>query len=329
MKPEVSVTIPNLNGKEHLKDCLPSLLAQTYKNIEIIVVDNGSTDGSVAFVRENFPQMRLIENAINLGFAKPCNQGAQIANGKYLFFLNNDATLEEGCLKELVSFMEKRREVALVGPAVFKENKKDLESAGLFPTLSGFFCHLTKLLTREPFEVFGITGVAMLVRRSVFKKVGGFDRDFFLYSEDADLCTRVEISGGKIYVLPSAKVIHLRGQTSQRLDKSFVVYHAAKNRILLLLKSFSFPLLAIILPIHCWFLLLGSLFFLLSGKVGEAWAMVRGILWNIRKLPMILKKREKVQLLRTVPDRLLFKRYFKILPITYLLETAHNYVKEW
>lgn len=326
--PLVSTIVLNLNGKEYLQRCFSSLEKQTYPRAEIIVVDNGSVDGSVAFIRENFPQIRLIENAVNLGFAEPCNQGSQIASGKYLFFLNNDAALGEDCLKGLVSFMERRKEVALVGPAVYEENKEKLESAGFFPTLSGFFCH-PSLLTKKPFEVFGITGVAMLIRRSTFKKVGGFDSDFFAYSEDADLCARVAISGGKIYVLPGAEVTHLRGQTSQRLDRSFIVYHATKNRILLLLKNFGFPLLAIVLPIHSLFLLLGILFFLLLGKVREAWAMVRGILWNIKKLPVILKKREKVQSLRIVSGWLLFKKYFKILPIAYLLETAYAYVKEW
>jgi len=326
--PFVSTIVLNFNGKEYLQRCFSSLEGEAYPRMEIIMVDNGSTDGSAAFVRENFPQVRLIENASNLGFAEPCNQGSRIAKGKYLFFLNNDATLEEDCLKELVAFMEKKRGVALVGPAVYEENKGKLESAGFFPTLPGFFYH-PSLPTKKPFEVFGVTGVAMLVRGSVFKKVGGFDPDFFAYSEDADLCTRVEISGGKIYALPSAKVIHLRGQTSQRLDKSFVVYHATKNRILLLLKNFGLPLLAVILPIHFLFLLLGVLFFLLSGKAREAWAMVRGIWWNIKKLPMTLKKRGEVQSLRTVSDRLLFKRYFKILPIDYLLKTAYTYIKEW
>ena len=326
--PLVSIIVLNLNGKRHLQRCFTSLKKQAYSKVEVIMVDNGSVDDSIAFVKKNFPHVQLVMNSTNLGFARACNQGSQVAKGKYLFFLNNDATIEKSTLKKLVLFMEKNKKVALVGPVVYKKDKISMESAGLVPTLSGFFYH-PPLLGKKPLETFGITGAAMLTREDVFRKIGGFDSDFFIYSEDIDLCTRIKMTGGKVYVLPETKVFHLHGQTSRKLDKSFVVYHATKNRILLLLKNFSFPLLMIILPIHFLFLFSGILLFLLFGKAREAWAMIRGIWWNIKKLLPTLRKRKKIQSLRTVSDWWLIKKYFKILPIEAFIRTGYVYIKFW
>lgn len=328
-KPQVSIITVNLNGKDLLKGWFTGLYSQNFGEFEVILVDNGSSDGSCNFVKKNYPATKLIVNKTNLGFAKACNQGAELAKGKCLFFLNNDAQMDKFCLERLVSFMEINQETALVGSAIFKADKKDLESAGFFPTLSGFFIYPSRFLSFKPFEVFGISGVAMLVRKKIFDQIGGFDSSFFVYSEDADLCTRVKISGGKILVVPEAKVYHLGGQTAERLGKSFIVYHSTKNRILLLLKNFSLSLLVVILPIHLLFLLLGTLSFLFFGKLREAKSIVRGIFWNLKNISLIFKKRKKVQALRVVPDWIIFKQYFKILPIRYLLKTSINYLKTW
>ena len=106
-KPLVSVVVLNFNGKKLLKGFFESVYNQSYKNIEIIFVDNGSKDGSVLFVRNKFPQIKLISNSSNLGFSEACNQGALVAKGKYIFFLNNDARLEINSLGRMVSFLEK------------------------------------------------------------------------------------------------------------------------------------------------------------------------------------------------------------------------------
>ncbi|MFC1624973.1 glycosyltransferase family 2 protein [Patescibacteria group bacterium] len=327
-KPLVSVVILNLNGRKLLKSFFDSIISQNYKNIEIIFVDNGSSDGSISYVRKGFPEVRVISNRKNLGFSKGCNQGASVAKGKYIYFLNNDARVEKNSLSKMISFLEKNKDVSLLGPFVYKKDGMNIESAGLYPTIFGFFYNpLPK--GRKPFETFALTGAAMLVRSDWFKKAKGFDNDFFAYSEDIDLCMRIRKLGGKIYILPECKVVHYHGQTSKKMDKSFIVFHSTKNRILLLLKNFSFVLLTIILPIHCLFLLLMAIIFFISLKYNEAAAVLKGIFWNIKNLSSTMKKRKKIFKSKKESSWNLIVKHFRVFPLRVFFNIGIKYIKFW
>lgn len=326
-KPLVSIIVLNFNGKKLLESFFESILGQKYKEIEIILVDNGSKDDSLLFVKNNFPQVIIVANSTNHGFSEAGNQGAKKAKGKYLFFLNNDAQIEKNSLEKMVSFLENKKDVILLGPFVYKKDGITLESAGLYPTFLGIFYNPFSS-KKKPFETFAITGAAMLIKRAWFEKINGFDKDFFAYSEDIDLCIRTRILGGKIYVLPECKVLHLHAQTSKKMDRSFIVFHATKNRILLLLKNFSFLLLSVILPIHLVLLLLLTLLFIFSFKIKEARAVLKGIFWNIKNLSSTLDKRKKVFRLRKVSEWQLVRKYFRIFPKE-ILFAVPKYIKFW
>lgn len=329
-KIQVSIITANLNGKDLLKDWFSTLAAQSFRNFEVILVDNGSDDGSCRLVKKLFPQTKLIINKTNLGFPKACNQGAELARGKYLFFLNNDVELEKTCLEKLVAFMETKKEVSLAGPVIFSGDKKSLDSAGFFPTLSGFFLYSSRILSLQPYEVFGISGVAMLARREVFDKITGFDSDLFLYSEEVDLSVRIRmILARGIWLVPQAHVYHLGGQTTKKMKKGFIVFHGTKSRIFMLLKNFSFPFLLVVLPLHLSFLLAIAFFFLLLRKIDQAKGVIKGIFWNFGNFSLILKKRKKVQAQRLVSDWTIFKKFIKILPVRRILKTTLNYLKTW
>lgn len=327
-KPLVSVVVLNFNGKKLLKSFFESLYNQSYKKIEIIFVDNGSKDGSVLFVKNKFPQVKLISNSSNLGFSEACNQGAYAAKRKYIFFLNNDTRLDISSLGRMVSFLEKNSDISLAGPIVYRKNKGSIESAGLFPTFLGFFYNpLPK--EKEPFEVFAVTGAAMLIRKTWFEKIGGFDKDFFIYSEDIDLCTRTKLLGGKIFILPECKVIHFHGQTSKKMNRSFVVFHATKNRILLLLKNFSFILLMIVLPIHLLLLIFMATAFFFSFKFDEAKAVFNGIFWNIKNLSSTIKKRKLIFKFKKMSEWDLVFKHFRFFPFCELFKIGIQYLKFW
>ncbi|MBN1263794.1 MAG: glycosyltransferase family 2 protein [Candidatus Pacebacteria bacterium] len=327
---QVSIIMVNLNGEAMLKDWFETLACQTFSDFEVVVVDNDSRDASCRLIKELSPGTKLIKNKANFGFPKACNQGADLALGKYLLFLNNDLELEKDCLENLIAFMEANQEVTLAGPAVFSGDKSRLDSAGFFPTLTGFFLYQNKIANPRPYEVFGVSGAAMLVRKKAFFKVGGFDAGLFLYGEEVDLALKVRmILAGQVWLVPQAKLYHLGGQTTKKADKGFIAFHSTKSRLYLLLKSLSWPFLLVILPIHLGLLSVKAFCFLLLGKIVQVRGVVRGIFWNIKKLGLILKKRNQVQDKKQVSDWIIFTKHGKLFPVRRFLETGFSYLKTW
>ncbi|MFC1790430.1 glycosyltransferase [Patescibacteria group bacterium] len=327
---QVSIIMVNLNGEAMLRDWFETLTSQTFSDFEIIVVDNGSKDDSCGLIKKISSQTKLVDNGTNLGFPRACNQGAELAQGKYLFFLNNDLELEKDCLEKMVVFMEANQEVSLAGPAVFSGDKKRLDSAGFFPTLTGFFLYQNKIITAQPYEVFGVSGVAMLIRKEAFFEVGGFDADLFLYGEEVDLALRVRmILAGKVWLVPGAKLYHMGSQTTKKMNRGFITFHTTKSRLYVLLKNLDGPFLLVVLPFHLGLLVIKIFSFLLLGKVVQARGVVRGLFWNLKKHSLIIKKRKKVQAQRLVSDWTVFKKYAKLLPVKRFLETGFSYLKTW
>src|SRR5258708_6011548 len=203
----VSVIIANWNGQAVLKDCLDSLLKIDYLSWELILVDNGSTDGSENLLF-NYPKeklnYKLIKNTQNLGFAKANNQGAKIAKGKYLLLLNNDTKLTPDFLTKLVNRMENSSNIGVIQPKIkIMDDSRYLDNAGSFFTRIGFLQHwgFMKRDTAEfniETEIFSAKGACMLIRSEVVKHVGLFDDSFFSYFEESDFCWRVWLSGYKV-----------------------------------------------------------------------------------------------------------------------------------
>jgi len=232
-RPELSIIVVNWNTKQLLKNCLSSIqkIRKEVEGLEIIVVDNGSKDGSVEFVKGLGSQVRLIKNTKNLGFAKANNQGIKIAKGKYIFLLNSDTVVKRGALKKLVKYLEEHKDIAAVSPMLLNpDGSTQIKSHLKFPSVWRIIlyhnvllrpiimCSLLRYLVVDrannklPFEVDHLSGAALIASRRVWQKTGGLDEDYFFFFEDVDWCYRVRKEGlGKLIIVPGAKVIHIGG----------------------------------------------------------------------------------------------------------------------
>jgi hypothetical protein len=234
----VSVCVVNWNCREELRRCLASLTARRQQiRLEVIVVDNGSTDGASEMVDRDFPRVQLVRNEGNAGFARACNQAARLARGRYLFFLNNDTVVPREALARLVAYARANPTAGLVGPRLRDGKGRVQCSARQRPTVAALLHRLTILrwtgLFREayrryrgrdadpeltrPVEV--LMGAALLMPRRIYQQVGGWDEGYTFGGEDIDLCTRVNRSHEVVYH-PAVEVLHL-GRMSSRKHTGF------------------------------------------------------------------------------------------------------------
>ena len=322
----VSIIIVNWNSKDDLAECLNSLVKIDYKNIEIIVVDNGSTDGSIELVEEYSRKivLRLIKYRTNLGFAIPNNDGFKKAKGEYILLLNNDTTVEKDFLTKLVSVLEKDEKIGVVQPKIIFADSSLLQSGGSFLLYTGFLYHFgygknpKAAKYRKQMEIFSANGACILLRRSVIEEVDLFDSDYFAYFEETDFCWRVWLAGYKILFVPNAAIYHKGGRTAKRFASSFINYHSFKNRIVSLLKNLGKRELLKILPLHLLFCELATLVYIFLGKPKAAFAIQRAVYWNIVNLGSTLKKRVFVQnRLRRIGDRKLMPQITKTVRLSY------------
>lgn len=282
--PSVSVIIVNFNGEEFLSSCIASVVAQD-QITEIIVVDNGSTDSSVALVREQFPQARIIINGENHGFAGPANQGGEVATGDFLLFLNNDARLMPSTLSTLVDALRADPHIAACQPTVMQTMGR-LDSAGAMFTKTGFLYHVTDddLSSKRfgPYR-FSLHGACFLVRTELFLGTGGFDASYFAYFEESDLCWRLLALGYDVVHVNNALVIHDAGRTTSAIFPSgFIDYLSFRNRITSIRKNGDTRLKLRVLPVHvaCCFGI--AVAFVLKGKPRNATGILRALAWHLR-----------------------------------------------
>ena len=222
-----SIIIPTYNSKEYIKECLFSILKSGF-NDEIIVVDNNSKDGTPFYVKNNFPKIQVIENSHNFGFGKSANIGAKKASGEYFIFLNPDTIVFQDSFQRLEDFIQKNSNFGAIGfNLITREGKHENFSFGkknnLFQILKNKFFLKKDFLPDAPIKVDWVSGAAVVVKNEVFKKIGGFDENFFMYFEDQDLCLRIKNFSYPVYFLPNAKIIHLggKGWTSLSFQKKY------------------------------------------------------------------------------------------------------------
>jgi hypothetical protein len=222
---DISVIIVNWNTQELLLKVLESV-ERVGKNLkmELFVVDNGSSDQSVEMVKSKFPWARLIENSENLGFARANNQALREVSGRYALLLNSDTVLKDKSLEELINFMDKNRDVGIVGGQLLEGNGKKGNSFENFPSLATelFNKSLLKMLFPKrypgrrneytsPIDVDSIIGACMMVRKKAIDEVGMLDEDYFFFLEETDWCFRMKKGGWKVCHVPTAEIFHLRG----------------------------------------------------------------------------------------------------------------------
>jgi GT2 family glycosyltransferase len=242
--PFVSIILVNYNGKHFLEDCLCSIQKQTYpaNRFEIILVDNASRDGSAAFVRERFPQVQLIENKSNVGYASGNNLGFRKAKGNLIALLNNDTVVEPQWLEALVDAILLDPRVGAVSSKIYFKNRPGIiNNAGLCLLPDGSGCDRgfhapDQGQFNSPTEVFGACGAGMLMRRELFDDVGGFDDRLFMYYEDLDLAWRARIRGWRARFEPHSVVHHVHCGSSVEWSPFFLFY-VERNRVLVNIKN--------------------------------------------------------------------------------------------
>ncbi len=249
--PLVSIVVPNLNGAMHLTGLLPCLGQQSLRDFELILVDNGSTDGSVERVRtlgaRHHIETTVIGNATNLGFAKPCNQGMRVARGEWIAMLNNDTQPEPQWLAALLAAAEAAggpaQKIGMVGSKMLMVRRANtIDSAGIALDRAGIAWdwrggERDDPAERDLVEIFGPCGGAALYHRSLMQQLAGFDEDFFAYHEDVDFAWRARLLGWRGVLAPQARVLHVHsatlGEASPR--KRFLL---ARNKVWTLLKNY-------------------------------------------------------------------------------------------
>ena len=235
----VSIIIVNYNGRHHLEECLKSLMQVTYKKFEVILVDNNSTDGSIEFVKNNHPSIKIKKLDKNYGFAEPNNIGAKIAKGDFLLFLNNDTTVNPNFIQEMVNVFNQDSKIAISQSLLLKTNG-EIESSGDFIDTLGR-AYMSKEKVTKVKEILSARGACMLIRKNIFWELEGFDKNFFASFEDIDLSWRAWIWGYKIVLVPNSIVYHAGGQTVQLLTLE-IKFHGVKNTLVLSLTNFEDPL---------------------------------------------------------------------------------------
>jgi GT2 family glycosyltransferase len=252
-EPQASIVIPHHNGPNLLEACLSALGPELDRSPrgEVIVVDNASTDGSCAWLRKAWPDVRLIELRENRGFAAACNVGATSARAPFVIFLNNDAVVQPGWAKALLRGFAVAPEVVVVGGlALFQDRPNIVNSAGVSIALSAAgtdraFGERRDCCAGAEGYVAGVSGVSMAVRRDWFLQTGGFDEGFFMYFEDVDLCLRAWLEGYKVRFIADSVVLHAFGATSGSRYTRLRSYYGSRNRLLTAYKTFDLGSLAL------------------------------------------------------------------------------------
>jgi len=318
-KPLVSVVVLTCNGRGHLEECLGSLLEQTWPELEIILVDNGSRDGSAAFARERFgDRVRVLELEKNLGYTGGNNRGIAIARGEYVCLLNDDTRAAPGWVEELLKVMTLRGRCGLAASKILSYYDHEvIDNVGHVIYRDGTFRGRGRLeKDRGQYdrveEILSPSGCAMMLRKSALDEAGGFDEDFYIYGDDAELSLRLRLAGWEAWTAPAAVVYHKYSASTGAYSplKAFLV---ERNRVWLTVKYFPPGALALS-PFFLLWRLLFQAYGVLAGKgaaaefskTQPAWhlpvLLARAQLSALKGLPKTWKKRRRLRPLRRVPS---------------------------
>jgi GT2 family glycosyltransferase len=301
----VTVVIPNWNGERFLKLCLNSLRDQSFKDFEIIVVDNSSKDGSLSLVAENFPEAKPIALQENRGFAGAVNAGIEASTSEFVALLNNDTEQDPGWLEALVRAAEDRPESGLFASKLIDFHDRGvLDGAGDAMRLSGLpyrLGHGERDTGRfdTPGYIFGACAAAALYRKTLFDEVGLFDEDFVSYCEDGDLSFRAQLAGNRCFYVPDAVVYHMGSASTGGKRSPTATRLGTRNSLSLLVKDLPLSVVPHMLP----FFALGQLARLITAAAtGSLRAHLEGLLGAWRHLPLMLEKRAGIQKRKCLSD---------------------------
>jgi GT2 family glycosyltransferase len=310
-KPIVSIIIVNWNGRHHLSDCLDSLGAQSFRDFEVVLVDNGSNDGSISFVTENYPWVRRVPLPENTGFATGNNRGLEQARGNYIVTLNNDTRVDPDWLAILVGVADSHPRAGMVASRVCSFTDPDLiDSIGMGICRDGMARgrfrnkRWSAMHLGEMEDILIPSACAALYKRAMIEETGFFDDEFFAYAEDVDLGLRGRLAGWKAIAATAGIVYHKYSQTSGVLSP-FKVYLVERNHYWVALKSFPLSHLAVLPWFTLWRFCEQARAVLAGGGTGGEFrtgtspgglirAVIKGVWDGLRGIPAVLRKRRRV-----------------------------------
>jgi hypothetical protein len=305
--PKVDVIVLNYNGKDFLRSCLTSLCDQSFRDFQVLLVDNASTDDSVQIVRNEFPEVHILALPENLGFCKGNNQGIKAKCGKYIALLNNDTEVVPGWLKSLVDVLERQPQVGFCASRMIRfVDRETIDSAGDVFYTHGVGGKRGNGELADQYDqydrVFGACAGAALYRRSMLENIGLFDEDFSAYDEDVDLSFRAQLCGYQCQYVPDAIAYHHVGGSFKKYEdyRSQLIGQARRNMLEVLLKNMPARLF---LKHGFWiaaYYITGDLAYALRG---QAWAVLRARWENWKRLKRTLAKRRSIQRNRRVSMR--------------------------
>jgi len=313
----VSIIIPVYNGEHHLDELIGNLVNQTYKKIEIITVDNNSTDNSLELLKVLSKEktfLRIFSNKKNEGYCGGCNKGIENAYGEFLLFLSQDRIMNDDWIEKIVDEINENEKTACVIGKVEREGASSPEYGHSYDVYGAV------LINGSPVEsnlFFG--GGTVLIRKKILDEIGGFDPEFFIYQEDVDICWRIRLSGNKIKIVENAICQNKGGGISDtfydsdkfqiKFDSELVnvpiykFYYSQKNRIRTMLKNYSIKNVCKRIPISIGMIFLRGIFMSIKNKnKSYLTAVFKGFFWNILYLNNTLQFRKKIQKNRIIDD---------------------------
>lgn len=304
---KIAVVILNYNGKAFLEKFLPVVIAYSENDAEIWVADNNSLDGSVDILREKFPQVKLIENKLNGGFATGYNLALRQIEADYYVLLNSDIEVTPGWISPVIDLMESDAAIAVCQPKILSYyNKEEFEyaggSGGFIDRFGYPFCRgrIFQSIEKDtgqyddPIEVFWATGACLFVKANIYHSAGGLDDDFFAHMEEIDLCWRLKNEGYKIMVCPASKVYHVGGGTLPKRS-AIKTYLNFRNNFSLLYKNLPSKYLKRIFITRLLLDGVAAFKFLLEGGFNDFVAVIEAHLYFYKNIGKLRKKRKKLQ----------------------------------
>ncbi len=307
---KISVIIPNWNGCELTLQCLRSLKDQTYDDYKIYVVENGSEDDSIERIESEFPEVALIKNSVNLGFAGGVNSGIRPATGEYIALLNNDTEAHPDWLREIVDTLDSQPEYGFAASKVLVYDQRDtIDSFGDGYSFHGLAYKIGDLAKDdgrfdESMEVFGACGAASVYRRSMLDDIGLFDEDFFAYMEDVEISIRAQLAGYRCIAVPKAKIYHMISATTGGDTSEFSVHMTSKNLINILVKIIPAPLLLLMVPLAIASQIALILLSVFTDKYPGLRKSLPGYLVGLREgfkqMPVMYRKRKDIKKIKRI-----------------------------
>lgn len=297
----VTLVIPNYNGSNYLSDCLNSLVNQSYKNYKVIIVDNASTDRSIQFIKDNFPQFSLIENKTNAGFSKAVNQASRSISDGLIVIINNDIVLDPRWLEELINFSNIHPDFGACQSKILLYGTDKVNTAGneiffLGHGWSGGYGNPGDMYTAIK-EVTYCSGASMMIKKEVLDRVGYFDdEEVFMYHDDLDIGWRLLLLGYKNYLAPGSVIYH-KYQYNRNVKK---FYYLEISRFVCIIKYYRLKTILLLMPAMLLMELATLLFSLKQGWFKDKLKTYTYVLFNLKRL---LRKRNAIQKQRKVSDK--------------------------